>query len=88
MKRPRRRKQLAKAEMLMSLALTVERWRREFIGAEPGSLPPDEWPSHDPMVKLATYYKLSWPEMAEVAIEIGEELERRALRCGYEDLWT
>jgi hypothetical protein len=89
MKTPKRqRRRLARAELLMQLATTAERWSREVAGTEPGCRPIAEWGEADPMVTICRTYDLTAADVARVLTELAEQLENRALRGGYEEAWT
>lgn len=85
----RERVRLARAELLVHLATTLERWRGDLLreGNQNGALPPDEWPADDPFVSLARTYGLSWKDLARICDGLGDDLERRAIRTGYDDHW-
>lgn len=83
MRRLAGRKRLAKAELYMLLAVSTLRWRRELMGEDPESLPPEQWPAEDPLAKLCRTHQLTPVQLAQVCDTMGEELERRALRGGY-----
>lgn len=76
------RKRLAKAELMMHLAVTANRWKSELQGS---GRPVSEWSADDPLVTLCRTYQLAPAELAEVCDKIGDELEGRALRGGYDD---
>lgn len=80
----RQRARLAKAELLMALAGTAERWHRELSG-DGGGLPPGEWPDDDPFIALCRTYRLAPPDLSRLCHEIGGELEARALHAGYDE---
>jgi len=80
----RQRQRLAKAELLMALASTAERWKRELSG-DGGGLPPAEWPAADPFVTLCRLYRLAPADLARLCHQIGGELESRSLRAGYDE---
>jgi hypothetical protein len=84
----RQRARLAKAELLLHLACTAERWRREVTDEEPGTLPFADWPPDDPLVELCRRYALAPADLARLLDQIGQEVESRALRAGYEEAWV
>lgn len=83
----RDRMRLAKAELLMHLAVTALSWQRQCENAAPGALPFEDWPPSDPFVALARTYGLTRHDLARLLDRIGDELEGRALRGGYDDHW-
>lgn len=78
------RRQLAKAELLLLMAVLAADHAKAFEGTAPGILPVDEWPATDPEVRIMRHYELTQPDMAKVWDQIAEGLESRAERAGYE----
>lgn len=84
----RERMRLAKAELLAHLASTAEGWRADLLHERPAwCSPPEEWPAEEPLVTLARTYDLSFPDLARICDALGDELEARAIRAGYDDHW-
>lgn len=84
----RERMQLAKAELLVSLACVAHRWRGELLHETPSEVaPPEAWGDADPLVRLARTYGLSFHDLAQLCDRLGAELEGRALRAGYDQHW-
>lgn len=83
----RERKRLAKAELWLLLAIKAQKWSSECVGAD-GSRPMSEWGDDDPMVTLCRTYDLTAADLSRLLTTMGDELERRALRAGYEDAWV
>lgn len=79
------RKRLAKSELLMHLAITAARWQKEILSQESGVLPFAEWPVDDPLVTLTRTYQLDPADLARLCDQLGDDLERRAIRVGYDD---
>lgn len=73
-----RRKQLAKAELLAMLATLCESWRRE--------LDEDEQ-LREGLTEQLQRYGLSRRHLAGIADQLGAELEARADRAGYGEVW-
>jgi hypothetical protein len=82
----RYRKRLARAELLMHLAVAVERWGQSVIDQD-GGRPFAEWPADDPLRLLVSTYDLSPADLASICHELGDRLERQAERSGYENHW-
>jgi hypothetical protein len=83
----RERMRLAKAELLLHLAMTTLRWQRCLDGTEPGCLPPSEWPDDDPHILLCRTYRLTTKDLVRICDQLGAELENRAERAGYAETW-
>lgn len=84
----RERVRLARSELLVQLATTAERWRKELLHEEGcGTISPEEWGGDDPFVQLARAYDLSYADLARICDKLGDDFERRALRSGYEEAW-
>lgn len=81
----RERSRLAKAELLMHLAMTVEDWSKSLADANPGTRPVVEWPDNDPLVALCRTYRLTPADLSRLCHRLGDELENRAERAGYAD---
>lgn len=81
----RERRRLAKAELLVQLAVTAEHWSRSLAGTESGVRPVAEWPSDDPFVTLCRTYALTPAELSAICHQLGDEIEARAERAGYPD---
>lgn len=84
--RKRERCQLAKAELLLQLAVTAQRWTDELRDKN-GGLPVAEWPADDPFITLCRTYRLDPADLGAVAEQIADELEQRAIRAGYDRGW-
>ena len=84
----RERKRLAKAELLMCLAVLCETWRKGCTDEDPSHyLPFAEWADDDTFVALARTYQLTGADLGKLLWQIGGELENRAIRAGYDDYW-
>lgn len=94
--RKRERSRLAKAELLMVLAVKAEQWASDIdparIGQTPadrGLLPFEEWDKYEPDVfrSLAKRYGLDQHDLGRLLTSIGDELENRAIRAGFDEHW-
>lgn len=83
----RTRKRLARATLLIHLAMTADRWARQISDQEPGVIPFADYPEDDPFVTLCRTYQLKPADLAEVCRFLGAKLERDAVTAGYEDTW-
>jgi hypothetical protein len=83
-----RRRQVLASELLIMLAVTVERWGREVVSAEPGLIPFGEWPDDDPLRDLVLRHGLPEGEVRAVCQQLGARLERQAERSGYDSIPT
>jgi hypothetical protein len=81
----RERRQLAKAELLVHLAMTAERWSNDLTGTDTVCRPVAEWGDDDPFVVLCRTYDLTPAELARICHGIGDEIEARAIRAGYDN---
>jgi hypothetical protein len=80
------RKRLAKAELLLNAAVTVQRWADDLTGKNP-TAPMSEWGDDDPFVSLCRRYALTPADLAKIAEGLAEQLEGRAERAGYAEAW-
>ena len=83
-----RRRQLAKSEILLALAVKAEVWRMQVTDDSPDTLPFAQWHPDDPFRKLCKAYNLSPADLSHVLRDIGESLEKQAMRAGYEKAWV
>lgn len=78
----------AKAELLMQLAASCDRWRSELL-AEPieegQPRPFDTWPDTDPLKKVVVDNDLTPEDVAKLCNTLGDQMEGRAIRAGIED---
>lgn len=81
------RRRLAKAELLLALACTAQRWANEVTDQDGRCRPFAEWPPDDPLRTLCRTYDLRPADLGRVLTEIADEVERRAMRAGYDDHW-
>lgn len=80
----RARVRLAKAELLVMLAVKAEEWKQMLAGTA-GCLPPDQWPDDDPFIELCRTYQLTPADLSRLCNQLGEDLEHRAIRVGYDE---
>jgi hypothetical protein len=78
---------LAKSELLLCLAVSAQRWADEVGDDSSHTRPFAEWDDSDRFRALARTYDLTGPDLADVLARIAEELEARAIRCGYDEHW-
>lgn len=83
----RERTRLVKAELLMELAITAERWAKEVEGTDERVRPFAEWPDDDPRKQLCHTYQITPSDLARICRRLGDELENSSMRRGYEDVW-
>lgn len=85
----RERMRLAKAELLLWLAVKAADWAGQ-VDDRPGAptRPFAEWSPDDPFRKMAETYALTGADLGRILDRIGDELERRAERAGYAETWT
>lgn len=83
----RERRRLAKAELLMHLALAADAWAAMVDGSDPKCRPIEEWPADDPLVTLARTYALTPKDLAGLCRQLAQEMENRSERAGYADRW-
>jgi hypothetical protein len=88
----RERRRLARAELLLHLAVTVERWGKTLVEAGTGegaarNPSVEEWGRDDPLGALCRTYGLSPADLAQECHRLGDEMEKRALRAGYAEHW-
>lgn len=83
----RARMRLAKAELIAQLAMTTECWRSNLLHEKPDVLPPEDWAPDDPFVVLARTYDLPFADLAKLCNLLGDDLEARAIRAGYDEHW-
>lgn len=82
------RRQLAKSELIMCLAVKTLEWQRD-VTDDPRSptIPFEDWTDDDPFRDIALRYRLSGQDLGRILHELGDELEARAMRAGYEEAW-
>lgn len=80
------RKRLAKAELLLDVAITVQRWADDLSGKN-DTAPFSEWGEDDTFVRLCRVYGLTPADLSKIAEGIADQLEGRAERAGYADAW-
>lgn len=78
------RRQLARAEILLLVAVLAGDHAKAFEGTAPGILPVDEWPDTDPEVSIMRRYDLTQADMAKIWDKIADGLELQAERAGYD----
>lgn len=84
----RHRARLAKAELWMMFATSVEGWRDSVLDRPGcGTIPFAQWPADDPIVDLARRYGLTADDLARLLASIGDQVETRAMNAGYADAW-
>lgn len=83
----RLRTRLAKAELLMDLAVTADRWAGEVAGTVEGTKPFSEWPDSDPRRQLCHRYALTPADIVRILRALGAELENASMRRGYDEAW-
>lgn len=83
----RARARLARAEVLMHLHMTAERWSSELAGREPGALPFEEWPADEPFRVMARTYGLTAGDLSRICAGLAEQLHGQAERAGYAETW-
>lgn len=81
------RVRLAKAELLMELALRAECWKRQATDQDSAMRPFAEWTPDDPLRAIAITYNLTGEDLGRILDRLGSELEARADRAGYADTW-
>jgi hypothetical protein len=81
----RARARLAKTELLLFLAGKAEEWKQMLDGTDKRCLPPQQWPADDPFITLCRTYQLTPLDLAKLCHSLGGDLERRALRAGYDE---
>jgi hypothetical protein len=77
------RKRLAKAELLLHLAVVAQGWANDVSDADDKTIPFAEWPADDPLKQLATTYDLTSSDLARICTQLADQLEARAERAGY-----
>lgn len=83
------RVRLVRAEMLMHLAMTADRWADEVTDDDQGATRPfAEWPADDPLRKLCEAYNVTAADLGAVLRDLAEQLQRRADRSGYAETLT
>lgn len=85
----RRRRQLAKSEALLQLAMKAQRWEEEILGTAtgPAMLPFEQWPRDHPWHAMCRTYGLTPADVAGILHELADEMETRAIGAGYDDHW-
>ena len=79
------RKRLARAEMLMQLAMTADRWVSELAGTAPDVRPFEEWPNDEGFRVLARKYDLTKGDLVAIVRAVSVQAEQRAERAGYSE---
>lgn len=86
------RTRLARSELLLFLAVEAEEWRRAVENRHPSYKPFEEWSNEpdeeDSLAKLARVYDLTGADLGKILGGLGDELERRAMRAGYDEAWV
>lgn len=77
------RKRAARAELLLQLSLTADRWARQLRDQDPHLIPFAQWPDDDPLRQVVTSYSLTQEDVAKLADTLAGQLEYRAERAGY-----
>lgn len=80
------RLRLARAELLVQLAMSAGRWANELRGG-PGARPFEEWPHDDALKSLCRTYRIDRTDLAKAADDLADRLERQAIRAGYDERW-
>jgi hypothetical protein len=83
----RERARLARAELWMYLASVAEMHRKRLLDEDPHTLPVAQWAADDHEVQLCRLYGLRPADLAKLWNELGEALEQRAIRGGYDEHW-
>lgn len=81
-----RRRQLLKSELLLALAVKTEIWASE-VTDDSDAQPFAQWPADNPFKVFCKTYDLTPADLAKVLRTIGDELEKRAMRAGYDEAW-
>jgi hypothetical protein len=81
-RKPQRRQHL-RAELLVQLAMTLDRWGRSVVDQEPGLAPFGQWPPDDPLRELVERHELAPAEAQQECSRLAARLERLAERSGY-----
>lgn len=81
------RRRLAKAEVIMHLASTAQRWADDIEGGDARVAPFDQWPADDPHRALCRTYDLAPKDLVAILTKLADGLEDRAERAGYADHW-
>lgn len=84
----RQRTRLAKAELLLLLAVHCEGTAADVDGTSGRTRPFSEWGDDDPLRDLCHRYGLGQADIARLCRGIASELENSAMRRGYEDAWV
>lgn len=82
-----RRRKLARAELLVALALVAQEWQAAIGDQDDNTIPFSQWPPDDTFVALCRKYDLEPADLVRLLDDIGAGLERRAMQAGYEDHW-
>lgn len=82
----RERTRLARAEILMQLAMTAQRWADEVADRSGTTRPVAEWPADDPMVRLMRTYDLSQYDLDRLLTAIAQQIENRSLASGFDEV--
>lgn len=83
----RQRTRLAKAELLMLLAVHMEQTGADVDGTSGRTRPFAEWGDDDPLRQLCHTYGLGQADIARLCRALASELENDAMRRGFEDAW-
>lgn len=86
----RERMRLARSELLVALAVKTLEWQYDLDGTNAARgkvLPFDQWPPDDPFRDMCARYNLAPTDLAKLLDGLGQQLEDRAERTGYEEAW-
>lgn len=83
----RQRTRLAKAELLILLAVHCDGVAADVEGTSGYTRPFAEWGDDDPLRDLCHRYGLGAADITRLLRGLGAELENSAMRRGYEDTW-
>lgn len=79
------RRRAARAELLLQLARSADRWAKELRNQD-GGLPFEQWHEDEPLRQMARDYALTAEDLAKLADALAKQLEDRAIRAGYGEL--
>lgn len=81
------RMRLAKAELLLSLAMKAQEWADDVSDANSMTKPFEQWPDDDRFKQLAITYGLTGRDLGSILTKLAQQLEDRADRAGYDETW-
>jgi hypothetical protein len=83
----RDRQRLARAELLLQLAVFADQQAKACRSERADLIPFEAWPDDDPLRVIARTYQLTGPDLAKLLDELAGQIEARAERAGYADHW-